>query len=1180
MRKYAKEKNRYSNLHIGLVMRRTVQTIYSVFLAAGLFLASLSTCPEAKPRKEDVWKTRENLAMRLAAEWYKINVLSRELSSIADILSEMRDLQLYPQSVTGFDDALLVHFDKKIEHLEKRYAFLGQQVEAYKPPLIDALAILREMVVGEPVESMFDLLEKGDFKRINAMLATKHRIDSLWFDTDSLLNEIMVRSGILVEKESSPGVFGDDFFRTLRANLGLQSEQYYEKLNRIKNICAEKGSKETVQEMYRIEYHRIKQYVDQGKDELVRKKIENLSKRFGSKLATDDINMLLAKVQFKAYEYDKVLKTIERFPQTFQSNQLKVLYRIQSLYAIRDYQTIWQEFSSFDFDTFSGQKKNLLLWIIMESGLAIKEYDSISGLASRIDKNASYAIHVMHALARLYLQTGDYSTALSILESVLKFKTHNDDDKLALREIRIAIAELNYESENYDKAMQLFHAILKEQNNFDRALFGILWCYIKMNKYDKAETALQKLINQSPESPLAAEGILILAKRYLSTAAVEWKKTVYLREEEVRLRGLLERIAEKESGGLPRETASKYAFARRELTTLLSRLKQEKPSDYKTISSIYDKVDRICKLITTHYQTGSFQEVSFSQNRERLLYLLDSVMIEVRDQKGSGQVRRLSNARHNRIRVKEVVDKANSFSVIAMIDRFRWERDYIDWEKKLIRQKEQKLDSLMRGARDSSTVSSSRKEKELLRIRLDSLLIREENTRRAYILTITEKIESVLSTGNPDRADAAYFRYHLGELYYTQENEKYAKSYELYEKELSKYQATLLAYRNGTIIEHPKEPRNPELDHRESMKQYRMVIDSFQNSEFVAPAHYSLAWCYNDIAMFDSAVAHMETVTLLYPFSSHAPQAWMYCGEYNFDRGNLSAAIKCYQSVMRYPESEWFDEALYKLAWTQYRMSNPEKAISSFLALVDLGEGSRSGKALLEKESMDYIAISFSETDMTGEKGLERATLFARKLGDMERGCQILHRLASVYRDQGRYDMAKKTYRRLLQTYPAYSKNPNVESELIAVLGRETSPEEVNRMKVEFFKKYNHSSEWAKSQPDAHARKEADSTASKLLYDAAIGFHQVALQKNDSSIYSTALLAYRDFIMAYPASPLANECHYNLAEIQFSLGNYLDAAEEYMAVSKRYPDSKYKETAAWNAIVASQNLLKLEKTNQ
>jgi TolA-binding protein len=98
-----------------------------------------------------------------------------------------------------------------------------------------------------------------------------------------------------------------------------------------------------------------------------------------------------------------------------------------------------------------------------------------------------------------------------------------------------------------------------------------------------------------------------------------------------------------------------------------------------------------------------------------------------------------------------------------------------------------------------------------------------------------------------------------------------------------------------------------------------------------------------------------------------------------------------------------------------------------------------------------------------------------------------------------------------------------------------------------------------------------------MLYDAGMAYHQIALQKNDSTYYGRAAAAYRDFIGAYPRSKRANECHYNYAEILFSVGDYHQAAQEYMAVSKRYPDSKYRETAAWNAIVASQNLLKQEE---
>jgi TolA-binding protein len=258
-------------------------------------------------------------------------------------------------------------------------------------------------------------------------------------------------------------------------------------------------------------------------------------------------------------------------------------------------------------------------------------------------------------------------------------------------------------------------------------------------------------------------------------------------------------------------------------------------------------------------------------------------------------------------------------------------------------------------------------------------------------------------------------------------------------------------------------------------------------------------------------------------------------------------------------------------------LSNPEKAISTFLALVDLNGGKLSGKNVLEKESMDYIALSFSESDMTGEKGLERAAKFVERFGDDTRGAQILHRLAKVYKDQGRYDMAKQSYRKLLTAYPNNNRNPLIEREYLGVLAKDMPDTAMNKLKMDFFHKYNNRASWAAAQNDSAVRIEGDSLASVMLYDVALSYHQMALGKNDSASYNRTVRTYQEYISAYPKSKKANECHYNMAEIIFSLGDYERAAEEYIAVSKRYPDSKYRETAAWNAIVASQNLLKKEK---
>ena len=161
---------------------------------------------------------------------------------------------------------------------------------------------------------------------------------------------------------------------------------------------------------------------------------------------------------------------------------------------------------------------------------------------------------------------------------------------------------------------------------------------------------------------------------------------------------------------------------------------------------------------------------------------------------------------------------------------------------------------------------------------------------------------------------------------------------------------------------------------------------------------------------------------------------------------------------------------------------------------------------------------------------------------------------------------------------PNYPDMPNVEFELLAAIEHDATPDESNIRKVEYFNKYNSHGSWAGKQTDPDVIARADSLAEKQLYDAALGYHQMALQKNDTASYNLAISVYTDFIRAYPKSKLASECHYNLAEIEFSKGDYIKATEDYLTVSRRYPDSKFRETAAWNAIVSSQNLLKIEET--
>jgi TolA-binding protein len=1147
--------------------------------AGAMLLLVASLCLFAQEKADD-WRMRESITARLCGEWYKINVLTRELSSVKEIIADLRDMELFPAEVTRCSEDSLVAIDRKLDVCEKYQAALQARVSALKPPLADALAILREMVTNQPVEDMFSVLDNDNIRRISELFTVKHFVDSLWADIDALTSGLAIRMQLSpsLREQGDRGVEAE-FFNIISANLGERAQRYYRALDVMKDSLVQRGNDDQIRRMYQIELHRIKAYFSQGEDRLALEKLPSTIQRYEKQAFKDELSVLLMRAYLSQGQFDQVLRTGKLVSDTARFGSDLVFLGLQSLYASKRFDALWKWGSAYGFEPLSGSRRNCALWVVMESGLALSKQDRFNELASLVVKDSSYALHVMHALGRFYLQKRDFQTALSVFEGALRFSPQTDNDKRAYQSIRLAVAQTWYEQGNFEKARSLFFELLNsgDEDTFADALYGISWCYIRLGMYQKAETSLRKLVNQVPASPLAVKALLTMGQRFVNKAQFEWEKLTYTAGTEYKLGRLRARLLEKAPSSEAARRQVETAVGR--IDELLGRMKKEKRVDDAGIASYYDEALRISSLLERCYSTGTYQEVSFTEKREQLLHQLDSTLLDIKGGRAGtpGRDMAVADAAQNQSDIKALILKSKVFTVETQIDRYRWEREHCDVAKSAVKRALDDCAAKAGVAKDAGDVRALALAKAALEARMDSLVKAGDGLNERWYSYLTNACEA-LFTAPLDPADEIYLRYHDAEQHYAHENELFSAAYAVYENRMTAYDSIMALFRDGKVEGMPVRPAEPKLAHDSSMAQYRILLSKYPKADMTYAVRYSLAWCFNDIGLFDSAVAQMDSVALRYPSCQYAPQAWMYVGEHMFDHGRLEDALKAYQAVLNYPESEWFDNALYKLAWAQYRLSNPEKAISSFLALVDLGDKAPQGKSLLEKESIDYIAISFSETDITGEKGLERATNFVRRFGDPAKGTQILHRLASIYKDQGRFEMAQKTYRALLKMYPEYRQSPLIESELLAVMEKSSTTEEANIRHVEFFNKYGKNGDWAKAQTDAGAIVMADSLAASHLYDAAVSYHQLALQKNDTLLYSTASEEYEDFIRSYPKSTHAGECHYNLAEIQFSMGNYKRAAEEYIAVSKRYPDSKYRETAAWNAIVASQNFLKKEGT--
>ncbi len=571
-----------------------------------------------KEQENDVWYAYEALTSRLGSEWYKIGVLKNDLASIRNILDGLRNLQLFPSGITRLNEDKIVAFDREIEKVEKKHLEIIDELNKLRLPLLDAISIVREMAVGDPVEDMFEVIKAGDIKRLSEILAIKHRIDILWKDVDQLI--VLVNKDMGLSPFDIDSIYGleKEFFEILKANLGLQSESYYKKMNVIKDSLVNRADNNGISQLYKIEIHQTKVLIKQKKEEIAKRNIISMKERYLDRRYTNELNILLTYIYFSLGDYLSTLETVKLLPDEPAFTTEKLLYTVQSWYALQEFNKAWQWGKSFDFTILKGKNRNIILWLVMESGLALDIEKDYSKFAEKMDNGSSYNLHIMHALARSYLRKGEPKIALSIFKKALKREPDIEVDKDAYHRIVLAKAQTLFETGDYQNALKLFFELLNTGHNFEEGLFGISLCYIQLDMYQKAETSLRKLINQSPQSPRSAEAILITAKRYISKARYEWKKTKYLTKEKKRLESILQELSVKLESVKDNDKKEKYKLAFIEIEDMLKRVNEEYIEDYSGIISYYTKALNICDLIPNHYETGSFQDVSFSEKRETL----------------------------------------------------------------------------------------------------------------------------------------------------------------------------------------------------------------------------------------------------------------------------------------------------------------------------------------------------------------------------------------------------------------------------------------------------------------------------------------------------------------------------------------------------------------------------------
>ncbi|HTM46593.1 MAG TPA: tetratricopeptide repeat protein [Polyangiaceae bacterium] len=334
----------------------------------------------------------------------------------------------------------------------------------------------------------------------------------------------------------------------------------------------------------------------------------------------------------------------------------------------------------------------------------------------------------------------------------------------------------------------------------------------------------------------------------------------------------------------------------------------------------------------------------------------------------------------------------------------------------------------------------------------------------------------------------------------------------------------------------------------ESLRRFNQIIESFPNSRFIPDAHMVRAEA---------------------EFLKPTP-------DYQF-------AFQEYEAVLKYKDSELHDIALFKSAWTLWRLGRNEEAAKRFLQVFRAtaeanGEGTRRRAELdeLQAEALrNLVSVFVEDEDNTADDMYG----FLVKAGGEKFAGEIVHALADTLYDQAQYERGIEAYRLLLKLEPTSSEAYRYA--LAVASGHSTMGlwDELVKDYQQILAQYvrppaaqkapGKASAWVQVQ-SVSVLAAAEDTIRQQIYQDALALHAKAQADKISKIqFVQADRMYGVYLSRFADGPEAFDAQFNRAEINFyHLADGLAAAEAYLAAVRLRPKSPLAKGALYNALIA------------
>ncbi len=357
---------------------------------------------------------------------------------------------------------------------------------------------------------------------------------------------------------------------------------------------------------------------------------------------------------------------------------------------------------------------------------------------------------------------------------------------------------------------------------------------------------------------------------------------------------------------------------------------------------------------------------------------------------------------------------------------------------------------------------------------------------------------------------------------------------------------------------------------------YQQLLEAYPDYRRNDTVLYQLARAYETGGRTDEALEVLDELVGKFPDTPLIDEVQFRRGEMLFLRKRYNDSEMAYKVVVEYGDaSRFYEQSLYKLGWSQFKLAWHEESLSPFFELLDrkigdieIDEGEERLQSLkraereLVEDTFRVLSISFSYMD-----GAASIDSFLASRNNPHYSYAIYRNLGDLYLEKQRFQDAAVTYEAFVAHDPYHAKAPLLQVEAIEAYKQGGFPSLVLEGKKDFVDRYGMDGEFWVRNPRAENTEVAAHLKANLT-DLAQYYHAEAQKDGQKSDYQEAANWYRKYLAYFPGEADSANTNFLLAEILFESDDFEAATAEYERTAYEYPTHDKSGEAGYAAILA------------